>query len=139
MFAQMEDIESQSKVIPETPASTAVGSLEKGAGGALNSVERGDEERGGGDYNPQRATKLGETDTYISQQNYLNSKKSYYTEDEEESKHSNKRTHFMLDHEYENREDYKSGDEIDIRDLEKGINPASHNINGRRKSRTLAH
>ena len=63
----MEDIENQSKVIPETHSSTAVGSLEKGAGGALNSVERGDEERGGGNYNSQRPTKLGETDTYISQ------------------------------------------------------------------------
>ena len=45
----------------------------------------------------------------------------------------------MLDHEYENREEYKSGEELDIRDLEKGIVPGSHNINGRRKSRTLAH
>ena len=44
----MEDIENQSKVISESPQlSNPIGSLDRG-GGALNSFERGDEERGGG-------------------------------------------------------------------------------------------
>ena len=61
----MEDIENQANVIPEgTPVSNPVGSLE-GAGGALNSLERGDEERGGG-LNSLRVTKLGDTDAYLS-------------------------------------------------------------------------
>ena len=40
----------------------------------------------------------------------------------------------MLDQEYE---DDRYGDGIDIGDIENGINHGSHNVNGKRKSRTL--
>ena len=40
----------------------------------------------------------------------------------------------MLDQE---KEYDKYGDGLDIGDIENGINPGSHNVNGIRKSRTL--
>ena len=43
----------------------------------------------------------------------------------------------MLNNEFADRGEYKSG-RLEVGDLESGVQPGSHNINGMRKSRTLA-